>query len=54
MRLTLLAKIWLSTSVALTVLFGLTAWLLQRNIVASANETLQEEIQASFKAYDSL
>ncbi len=54
MRLTLLAKIWLSTSVAVTVLFGLTAWLLQRNIVASANQTLQEEIRASFKAYDSL
>jgi signal transduction histidine kinase len=53
-RLSLLAKIFLSTSVALTVLFGLTAWVLQRNIVASANATLQEEIRASFKAYESL
>ncbi|MEZ5404133.1 MAG: HAMP domain-containing sensor histidine kinase [Bryobacteraceae bacterium] len=54
MRPNLLARIWLSTSVGLTILFALTAWVLQRNIVESANQTLQEEIRASFQAYESL
>jgi len=54
MRLSLLSKIWLSTSVALTALFGVTGWLLQQNIVESASVGLRAEINTSFTAYESL
>lgn len=53
-RLTLLAKIMLSTSVALTALFALTGWIVQKNIVTTTSNSVQEEVNASFQAYDSL
>ncbi|MEP7365913.1 MAG: hypothetical protein ABI972_21875, partial [Acidobacteriota bacterium] len=53
-RLTLLPKIWLSTSVALTLLFGITAWLLQRHALDTSELSLQDEISSSLQAYESL
>ncbi|HZO54179.1 MAG TPA: HAMP domain-containing sensor histidine kinase [Bryobacteraceae bacterium] len=53
-RLTLLPKIWLSTSVALTLLFGVTAWLLQRHALDTSELSLQDEISSSLQAYESL
>ncbi|MCU1258534.1 MAG: integral rane sensor signal transduction histidine kinase [Bryobacterales bacterium] len=54
LRLSLLWKILLSTSVALTLLFALTGWLVQRHVVSSTSQTLAEEVDASFRAYESL
>lgn len=54
MNLSLLSKIWLSTSVAVTALFGVTGFLLQRQMLDTTNQTLQQEAQASFLAYESL
>jgi signal transduction histidine kinase len=53
-RLSLLQKIWLSTSVALALLFGAIGWLLQRHMVATTAGTLEEEVRASFQGYESL
>jgi signal transduction histidine kinase len=53
-RLTLLWKIWLSTSVALTLLFGLTGFVLQRQFLATTAAGLDEEVKASFRAYESV
>lgn len=50
----LLWKIWLSTSVALTALFGVTGVILQRQTLETAGRGLQEEVEASFLAYESL
>jgi signal transduction histidine kinase len=53
-RLSLLQKIWLSTSVALALLFGAIGWLLQRHTVATTAETLEQEVRASLQGYESL
>jgi len=53
-RLSLLSRIWLSTSVVLTCLFALTTVLLQWHTLQSTNESLREEVKASFNAYNSL
>ncbi len=53
-RLSLLWKILLSTSVAVTVLFAITGEIVLRNITRTMSETLQGEVQRSFKAYTSL
>lgn len=50
----LLWKIWLSTSVALTVLFGVTGVTLQRHTLETTSRGLQEEVRASFDGYESL
>lgn len=47
-RLSLLLKIWLSTAVAVTALYAITGWLLQQQTISAANESLQEEVRASF------
>jgi signal transduction histidine kinase len=52
--LSLLSKIWLSTSVLLTGLFGVIGLLLQEQMVRTTTETLQHEALASFQAYQSL
>ncbi len=52
--LSLLWKIMLSTSIAITILFALTLWIVQRQFVNSASETLEEELRSSFAAYESL
>lgn len=54
MKLSLLSKIWLSTSVALTLLFAITGILLQRQAASSTTATLEDEIRDSFQAYESL
>ena len=53
-RLSLLQKIWLSTSVAMALLFGAIGWLLQRHMVATTAVTLEQEVRASLQGYESL
>ncbi|MSV28263.1 MAG: HAMP domain-containing protein [Bryobacterales bacterium] len=53
-RLSLLQKILLSTSVSLTVLFALTGLFVQSSVVSTTTSSLNEEVNASFQAYDSL
>ena len=53
-RLSLLWKILLSTSVAVTVLFAITGEIVLRNITSTMSDSLQEEVQRSFRAYTSL
>ena len=50
----LLLKILLSTSIAITLLLGITGWFVQDEAVAVLSNNLQGEIQASFRAYESL
>jgi signal transduction histidine kinase len=52
--LSLLWKILLSTSVAVTVLFVITGEIVLRNITKTMSDSLEEEVQGSFHAYDSL
>src|SRR6202163_1968111 len=53
-RLSLLWKILLSTSIALTVLFAVMGWIVQDNARRAMSASVDEEVQASFRAYDSL
>jgi signal transduction histidine kinase len=53
-RLSLLWKILLSTSVAITVLFAVTGWIVEKNALDITARSLEEEVQASFQAYRSL
>ena len=53
-RLSLLTKIMLSTSVAITVLFAMTAEIVVRKITRTMSDSLQQEVHASFQAYTSL
>jgi signal transduction histidine kinase len=53
-RLSLLTKIMLSTSVAVTVLFAIAGQLVLRNITKSMSDSLEAEVQGSFHAYASL
>ena len=53
-RLSLLTKIMLSTSVAITVLFAITGQIVLRNITKTMFDSLEAEVQESFHAYDSL
>jgi signal transduction histidine kinase len=53
-RLPLLAKILLSTSVAITVLFGITGEIVLTHIGHTMSDTLEEEVRNSFQAYTSL
>jgi len=53
-RLSLLSKVMLSTSVAITVLFGVTAEIVLRHITQTVSQSLEEEVQSSFHAYASL
>lgn len=53
-RLSLLWKILLSTSIALTVLFAVMGWVVQNNATRAMSASVDEEVQASFRAYDSL
>lgn len=51
---TLLWKIMLSTSVAITLLFAVTGWLVVNSATQATSESIQHEVQASFQAYQSL
>ncbi|HEX3878317.1 MAG TPA: histidine kinase dimerization/phospho-acceptor domain-containing protein, partial [Bryobacteraceae bacterium] len=53
-RLSLLWKILLSTTVAVTVLFGLTGEIVLNAINRTMHQSLQDEVQSSFQAYTSL
>lgn len=53
-RLSLLWKILIPTSLVMTVVFALTGWLVQRNVVSSTYDSVAQEAKASFQAYDSL
>jgi signal transduction histidine kinase len=53
-RLSLLTKIMLSTSVAITLLFAVTGEIVLRNITNSMSASLDAEVQGSFDAYASL
>jgi signal transduction histidine kinase len=53
-RLSLLWKILLSTSVAITLLFALTGWIVLRNAVDTTKRTMEDEVGASLQAYQSL
>jgi signal transduction histidine kinase len=50
----LLPKLLLSTSIALTILFAATGWILQRHVISITEQTVGEETSAAFKAYQSL
>jgi signal transduction histidine kinase len=50
----LLSRIFLSTSIAITALFAVMGWILQEQFVRSASQSVDEEVRASFQAYDSL
>src|SRR5579862_9968723 len=53
-RLSLLWKILLATSAAVTLLFALTGWIVLRNAVETTTRSLDDELGASFQAYQSL
>src|SRR5260221_570171 len=53
-RLSLLWKIMLSTSVALTALFAVTGVIVLGNMTRTMSGSLEQEVQASFRAYTSL
>ena len=53
-RLSLLWKILLSTSVAITILFAFTGWIVENNALTTTSRSLDDEVQASFQAYRSL
>jgi signal transduction histidine kinase len=53
-RMSLLWKILLSTSVALTTLFAVTVVIVQRQVTRTTYRTLDNEVNGSFQAYDSL
>jgi len=53
-RVSLLWKIMLSTSIAVTLLFALTGWLVQDQFARIASLSLEEEVRQSFEAYRSL
>ena len=53
-RLSLLWKILLSTSIALTLLFAITGWIVEASATRAMADSLADETDASFHAYDSL
>ena len=53
-RLSLLWKILLLSSVAITVLFAITGWIAVNSASRATAESLDHEVQASFRAYQSL
>ena len=53
-RLSLLWKILLSTSVALTAMFAALGWIVQDHVVSATSRTLEEEVRASLESYESL
>ena len=53
-NLSLLWRILLSTSIAITILFAALGWILQDQFLRLASFGFQEEVRAGFQAYDSL
>src|SRR5271154_3757741 len=52
--ISLLWRILLSTSISITLLFAVLGDILQEQFASVASSTLEEEVRASFQAYDSL
>ena len=52
--ISLLWRILLSTSIALTVLFGLTGWVIQSYAGGVSEHSLEEEVRTSLEAYQAL
>lgn len=52
--LSLLWKILLSTSIAITVLLALTGWFVQDQMLRATSQTVEREMEVSAKAYQSL
>jgi signal transduction histidine kinase len=53
-RLSLLSKILLSTTVAITTLFAITGEIVLHNITRTMSDSLRQEVQDSFRSYTSL
>src|SRR6266700_6242932 len=53
-RLSLLTKVMLSTSVAITALFALTGEIVLRHITQTMSQSLEDEVQGSLHSYASL
>jgi signal transduction histidine kinase len=53
-RISLLWKILLSTSVAITLLFGVAGWISVYSATRATSYSIEHEVQASFQAYQSL
>jgi len=53
-RLSLLWKILLCTSVAITLLFAAAGWMVLNDAVRATSESVDHEVRASFRAYQSL
>ncbi|MGI8742822.1 MAG: ATP-binding protein [Bryobacteraceae bacterium] len=54
LHLSLLWKILLSTSIAITLLFAFTGWIVQEHVIRTTSLSLEDEVKASFRAYESL
>ena len=54
MKLSLLWRILFSTSIAITLLFAVLGLILQNQFERISSQTLEEEAQSSFRAYQSL
>ncbi|MDQ6708232.1 MAG: ATP-binding protein [Acidobacteriota bacterium] len=53
-HLSLLWKILLSTSIAITILLAFTGWYVQDQVLRAMSQSLQSEVRSSFRAYESL
>lgn len=53
-RFGILTRLWLSTALLLTVIFGSAAWLVLRSAEEAALLSLNDEVNASFQAYESV
>lgn len=47
-------KIWLAVFGSVTLLFGVTGWILQRHAIDSATRSLEEEMRGSVRAYETV
>ncbi|MBL8212375.1 MAG: HAMP domain-containing histidine kinase [Bryobacterales bacterium] len=54
MRLSLLLRIYLSIAIALTALFAVTVWLVQRDSVAALRAGVEDEVRANLASADAL
>lgn len=47
-------KIWLAVFGSVTLLFGVTGWILQQHAISGATRSLEEEMRGSVQAYESV
>ena len=53
-RFGILTRLWLSTAILLTTMFGTAAWVVQRHAAETALLSHNDEVAASFQAYESV